>query len=313
MPDADALVKFFGERVRELRKQKSLSQEDFSFECNLDRTYISDIELGKQNISLVNIASIASALEVPVAKLFIGFAVDKSPAEKSPSEIYKIREPFQIKCGFTVSGSDVAHAATLTSAQLEALPFTLFQSIDLKSLSGMVGALFASNLARQVGAIVNPIEKGHPDILPRSAANASEPKLRNYPEGLEIKCTVGNVAKGSKLLPGQPRLGALSGITWQAHHREVTGFLGLVIDFAGVERDDKRFPMITAAFFSNELAVEDWGAISGTTGRNTKVTGLRSTGKGKLAAGWIISLREDSYDVKYRKYLPLAAELSEDD
>ena len=313
MPEADALLKFFGDRVRELRKQKSLSQEDFSFECDLDRTYISDIELGKRNVSLINIALIAAALEVPVAKLFIGYPSARSPVEKTASQIYRIREAFRIACGFAVSGTDVAEAASLTSAQLEALPFTLFQSIDLKSLSGMVGALFASNMAKQVGAIVNPIEKGHPDILPGSAAGSTEQQLRNYPQGLEIKCTVGNVAKGSNLQPGAVRLSKLTGITWQAHHREVTGFLGLVIDFAGSEREEKRFPMITAAFYSNELVIEDWGAISGTTGRNTKVTGLRSTGKGKLAAGWVISFLGDGYDEKYRKLLPLAAEISEEE
>lgn len=33
-----------GTRLRELRKIKGLSQEKFSFECNLDRTYIASIE-----------------------------------------------------------------------------------------------------------------------------------------------------------------------------------------------------------------------------------------------------------------------------
>lgn len=313
MPESDAILKFFGDKVREIRKQKSLSQEDFSFECNLDRTYISDIELGKRNVSLLNVASIAQALEVPVAKLFIGFPNAKSPIDKPASEIYRIRNQFQIACGFSVSGENVAESAVVTTAQLEALPFTLFQSIDLKSLSGMVGALFASNLAKEVGAIVNPIEKGHPDILPKSAATATEQQLRNYPQGLEIKCTVGNVAKGSNLLPGESRINVLAGITWQAHHREVTGFLGLVIDFAGTERDGKRFPMITAAFHSNELVVDDWGAISGTEGRNTKVTGLLSTGKGKLGGGWIISFRAKGYEEKYRKHLPWTAEITDEE
>jgi len=312
MSEPDAILKYFGQRVRELRKQNSISQEDFSFRCDLDRTYISDIELGKRNVSLLNVGAIATALDVPVAKLFIGFPGAQAPIGRTAAETYRIREAFRVTSGFTVTGSDVGESAMLTAAQLEALPFTLFQSIDLKSLSGMVGALFASNLAKKAGAMVNPIEKGHPDILPISAAGAAEQKLRNYPQGLEIKCTVGNVSKGSNLQPGQERISCLTGITWQAHHREVTGFVGLVIDFAGAERGGKRYPIITAAYFSNELVTEDWGAISGTTGRNTKVTGLRSTGKGNLAAGCIISLREDAYDHKYRKLLPLLPKISKD-
>lgn len=66
-----------------------------------------------------------------------------------------------------------------------------------------MGALFATHIAQQTGAIVNPIEKGHPDVIPEKGRGAIEAQLRNYPEGLEIKCTVGNVAKGSSLEPGQ--------------------------------------------------------------------------------------------------------------
>ncbi|MDR2073924.1 MAG: helix-turn-helix domain-containing protein [Oscillospiraceae bacterium] len=44
-----------GKRLRELRTAKGLSQEKFSFECGLDRTYITSIEQGKRNISIANI------------------------------------------------------------------------------------------------------------------------------------------------------------------------------------------------------------------------------------------------------------------
>ncbi len=44
-----------GIRLRELRKLTGLSQEKFSFECNLDRTYIASIEQGKRNVSIANI------------------------------------------------------------------------------------------------------------------------------------------------------------------------------------------------------------------------------------------------------------------
>jgi transcriptional regulator with XRE-family HTH domain len=62
--------KSFGERVRELRKQKGLSQEDLALACDLDRTYIGGIERGERNVSLVNIQRIADALGVPVRELF---------------------------------------------------------------------------------------------------------------------------------------------------------------------------------------------------------------------------------------------------
>jgi transcriptional regulator with XRE-family HTH domain len=60
----------FGERVRELRKKKGLSQEALALACDLDRTYIGGIERGERNVSLVNIQRIADALGVPVRELF---------------------------------------------------------------------------------------------------------------------------------------------------------------------------------------------------------------------------------------------------
>ncbi len=60
----------FGQTVRKLRLSKDISQEKFADMCNLHRTYISDVELGKRNVSLENIGKIAAALDMRVSKLF---------------------------------------------------------------------------------------------------------------------------------------------------------------------------------------------------------------------------------------------------
>jgi len=59
----------FGQRVRELRKQKDLSQEALALDCDLDRTYIGGVERGERNISLLNIHKIAEALGVSAKDL----------------------------------------------------------------------------------------------------------------------------------------------------------------------------------------------------------------------------------------------------
>ncbi len=67
----DAVTKLaFGQRVRELRTRKNLSQEALAEVCELDRTYIGGIERGERNVSLLNIKKIADALGVPVKELF---------------------------------------------------------------------------------------------------------------------------------------------------------------------------------------------------------------------------------------------------
>lgn len=63
------LIKF-GERVREIRKEKGLSQEELSFKADLHRTYIGMIERAEKNITLVNIEKIANALDVSINDLF---------------------------------------------------------------------------------------------------------------------------------------------------------------------------------------------------------------------------------------------------
>jgi transcriptional regulator with XRE-family HTH domain len=59
----------FGQRVRDLRTAKGLSQEAFAAQCGLDRTYISGIERGVRNLSLINIHTLAQALEISVSEL----------------------------------------------------------------------------------------------------------------------------------------------------------------------------------------------------------------------------------------------------
>ena len=62
----------FGEAVRKLRQSKQISQEEFADLCGLHRTYISDIELGKRNVSIENIEKIAVALDISISQLFEG-------------------------------------------------------------------------------------------------------------------------------------------------------------------------------------------------------------------------------------------------
>jgi transcriptional regulator with XRE-family HTH domain len=70
MQEREPIALRFGKRVRALRKQRELSQEDFALLCDLDRTYISGIERGRRNVSLRNIEVIATVLEVSLSDLF---------------------------------------------------------------------------------------------------------------------------------------------------------------------------------------------------------------------------------------------------
>ncbi len=59
----------FGARLRSLRKHKGWSQETLAERAELHPTYVSGIERGARNVSLVNLARLAEALEVTLAEL----------------------------------------------------------------------------------------------------------------------------------------------------------------------------------------------------------------------------------------------------
>ncbi|WP_282478159.1 helix-turn-helix transcriptional regulator [Vibrio sp. ABG19] len=67
--DNNSLLRLFGSNVARLRKARGLSQEKLAELTELDRTYISSIERGKRNVSLINICRIADALGCPPENL----------------------------------------------------------------------------------------------------------------------------------------------------------------------------------------------------------------------------------------------------
>lgn len=60
---SEILLKY-GQVVRKIRLEKGISQETLADLSGLHRTYMSDVELGKRNVSLENIDRIANALGV---------------------------------------------------------------------------------------------------------------------------------------------------------------------------------------------------------------------------------------------------------
>lgn len=201
-----------------------------------------------------------------------------------------------------MNGQHIESALNQTNEFLATIPPTGYKNIDYKTTSAIVGSMFCHSIAGVTGAIVNPIEKGHPDVIPLKGESASEEELRNYPIGLEIKCTVGNITKGADLRAGQSRIKSLEGITWQAHHQEVKQLLGIVWDFVEIEYEFN-YPKVTGVFYADNLTTDDWGSISGTKGRNTKVTGMKVSGKTKMGQGWVALIDNPLYIKLYQRIL----------
>jgi transcriptional regulator with XRE-family HTH domain len=59
-----------GQRIKELRLLKKISQETLSNIAEIDRTYMTSVENGKRNISVVNLEKIIKALDTNYATFF---------------------------------------------------------------------------------------------------------------------------------------------------------------------------------------------------------------------------------------------------
>lgn len=65
----DKRIIAFGKRVREIRKQKGISQEKLAELSNIDRSYMGNIERGEKNVTLKKVYEICDALEIDIKNL----------------------------------------------------------------------------------------------------------------------------------------------------------------------------------------------------------------------------------------------------
>lgn len=65
----DPILKAFGNHLRELRKQKGISQEQLAELTGLHRTYLGGVERGVRNPTLLTISKIAKALHLSISEI----------------------------------------------------------------------------------------------------------------------------------------------------------------------------------------------------------------------------------------------------
>ena len=81
------IAKQLGQRIRDLRMERHMSQEELSFKAGLSPAHLGQIERALKNPTVDTIAKIAVALDVPVAALF---SLDAVPVSSQNILIEKI-------------------------------------------------------------------------------------------------------------------------------------------------------------------------------------------------------------------------------
>ena len=59
-----------GSRIRSLRKELHLSQEALALKSEVDRTYVTDVENGRRNVSIEILERIIAALNISISEFF---------------------------------------------------------------------------------------------------------------------------------------------------------------------------------------------------------------------------------------------------
>jgi transcriptional regulator with XRE-family HTH domain len=65
----ESILKKFGKRVRELRTERNLTQQQLADISGLHKNYIGMVERGERNPSLLNIDVLSKSLKVSISEL----------------------------------------------------------------------------------------------------------------------------------------------------------------------------------------------------------------------------------------------------
>lgn len=93
------VYRMFGDRVRELREERSVTQEELAKRVQLSRASITNIERGRQRVLLHQMVNIAAALDAKPSELMPLSNADAEPALRGDVarvvEILKSEKPGQ--------------------------------------------------------------------------------------------------------------------------------------------------------------------------------------------------------------------------
>lgn len=200
--------------------------------------------------------------------------------------------------------------------QTRAFDINIFEAMGMRNLSGIVGEYLGKSIQRFSNGNLhsNLHQDGYPDLLLTNTPDRlnyfntlyTVVNGKKYPRdkalfspylhgGIEVKATCGDTPSASivpKPLIGEQRINLVKKFEWKAHHRETNNLIGILWDFLD------EVPTIVAAFYRNDLTVDDWGRIVQPTeggGRTTSVSIMSHSGILKMCQGWIAVINDDDY------------------
>lgn len=90
-----SILEAFGHAIRDLRVSRGWSQEQLAESAQLDRSYMSGIERGRRNVSILTAVRICRALRVPLSALLTDPPIE--PSGSGPTPTYPAAERFSTR------------------------------------------------------------------------------------------------------------------------------------------------------------------------------------------------------------------------
>ena len=84
------IAKILGQRIRNYRTAKGLSQEKLAELCGCHPTYVGQIERGEKNATIESVERISSALNVSLSRLFEKIGAEDGTENDLPLECYEL-------------------------------------------------------------------------------------------------------------------------------------------------------------------------------------------------------------------------------
>lgn len=67
--DNSQLYIYIGKRIKQIREEKGISQQDLAAKCDFEKSNMSRIEAGKTNLTIKTAYKISNALEIKLSEL----------------------------------------------------------------------------------------------------------------------------------------------------------------------------------------------------------------------------------------------------
>ena len=84
------ITRILGQRIRNYRTQRGLSQERLAELSSCHSTYIGQVERGEKNATIESIEKIATALGVPLSRLFENIGAPEAEENSLPHLCYEL-------------------------------------------------------------------------------------------------------------------------------------------------------------------------------------------------------------------------------